>query len=116
MKAIIAGGRNFTPEKDHYKWIVEMLVKYHVSEVVSGSCSGADRFGERAANHYSLKVTRFPAEWDKYGKSAGPKRNEKMAEYADICILFPGGRGTADMKARAKAHGLEVVDYIDATN
>ena len=111
MKAIIAGGRDFIPAKEHYRWLVEALADNHVSEIVSGGCSGADRFGERAAAHYNLKLSRFPAEWNKYGKAAGPKRNEKMAEYADICILLPGGRGTADMESRAKAHGLKIAKY-----
>jgi hypothetical protein len=35
-----------------------------------------------------------------------------MAKYADVCILFPGGSGTADMKRRAIAHGLRVVEYV----
>lgn len=108
---IVAGGRDFTPKQAHYDWIVKILISLHASEIVSGGCSGADRFGEAAAKHYSLSIKRFPAEWDKYGKAAGPMRNEEMAKYADACILFPGGRGTADMERRARAHGLTVVKY-----
>jgi predicted Rossmann-fold nucleotide-binding protein len=36
-----------------------------------------------------------------------------MAQYADALILFPGGRGTADMKARAVKHGLNIVEWAE---
>lgn len=111
-KAVIAGGRNFQPEQKHYDWLARVLHDLSVSEVVSGGCSGADRFGEDAARHYKLEIKRFPADWNKHGKAAGPLRNEEMAKYADVCILFPGGSGTADMKRRAIAHGLKVVEYV----
>ena len=111
MKAIIAGGRDFVPEKDHYLWMARLFHEYPINEIVSGGCRGADKFGEDYARHYQLKLTVFPADWNAYGKSAGPKRNEKMAEYADMCILLPGGCGTADMESRARAHGLKIAKY-----
>lgn len=87
-----------------------MLKGFEAERIVSGGCRGADAFGESIARELGLKVDTFPADWS-LGKSAGPARNEKMAAYADACILFPGGRGTADMKRRAQAHGLLIAEF-----
>jgi len=53
------------------------------------------------------------AEWDKYGKSAGYKRNEQMAIYAKedngVLIAFHNGsKGTKHMIDLANKHGLRV--------
>lgn len=46
----------------------------------------------------------------KYGKSAGPIRNQTMLDDGkpDLVLAFPGGRGTADMVAKAEKHGIPV--------
>lgn len=44
--------------------------------------------GSRNFNDY--KLTKFPADWNKYGKTAGYLRNMQMAEYADALIAFWG--------------------------
>lgn len=111
MKVIIAGGRDFVPAQVHFNWLSSVLKSIKATEIVSGGCSGADKFGERAANHYKLALKVFPADWNTHGKAAGPMRNEEMAKYADACILLPGGRGTADMRTRAINHGLTVIEY-----
>jgi hypothetical protein len=116
MKVIIAGGRDFVPMQKHFNWLAKTIKKLCVTEIVSGGCSGADLFGECAANHYALPIKLFPANWKEYGLAAGPMRNEEMAKYADACILFPGGRGTDDMKRRAISHGLTVIDYKEEAN
>lgn len=111
MKVIIAGGRDFKGENIHAEWIKEKFIELDCTEIVSGHCAGADYFGEVIAHIVEIPCTIFPADWAALGKSAGPVRNEQMAEYADACILFPGGRGTEDMKRRALKHGLKVVEY-----
>lgn len=52
------------------------------------------------------------ADWSKYGKAAGPMRNQKMLdEYKpDLVVALPGGRGTADMVSRARVAGVEVIE------
>ena len=51
-----------------------------------------------------------PADWDKYGKSAGYRRNKEMAEVADACICFWDGqsKGTKHMIDIATDMGLKV--------
>jgi hypothetical protein len=110
MKLIVAGGRHyiFTTED------LEKLSQFHkdnsITEIVSGGATGADREGEKFALDMGIKIKKFPADWQKHGKAAGPIRNRQMAEYADAVMLFPGGRGTASMKNEAQKANIPVYD------
>lgn len=116
MRVIIAGSRYF----DDYGKLsrVVLAVFAHVGvdldsvEVVSGCCQGADLLGERLAAEHGWPVRQFPANWGKYGRAAGPIRNAQMADYADMCIVFPVAgiscRGTRDMVRVARSRGLLV--------
>lgn len=109
MKLIVAGSRGFTD----YRLLETELnnMKDPITEIVSGTARGADRLGEQYANANSLPLKKMPAEWDKYGKSAGYKRNEQMAEYSDCLIAFWDGqsRGTKHMIDIARRLDLEVI-------
>lgn len=111
MKSIIAGGRDFIPNERHREWLIFQLERNNVTEVFSGCAKGADSFGEDVASDLRIPTRLFPADWGTHGKAAGPIRNEEMAKEADICILFPGGTGTADMRRRSIQHGLMLIEY-----
>ncbi len=68
-------------------------------EIVSGGAAGVDTFGEQWAYEANVDVKRFPAQWHKYGRSAGHRRNADMARYADRLIAFWDGqsKGTENM-------------------
>ena len=106
MKTIIAGGRDYllTPDDWFYLYNLE------ITEVVSGGATGADEGGEEYANQHRIPVVRFPADWEKHGRAAGPIRNQQMADYADAVVLFPGGRGTNSMFKIATVAGLKIHD------
>lgn len=112
MKVIIAGSRIIS----NSLIIDEAIEKadFQITEVVSGCARGVDTLGELWAIANGIPVRRFPADWTKYGKSAGFIRNQEMANYADALIAVWDGksRGTADMINRAKKHGLEIYVYL----
>lgn len=60
--------------------------------------------GEKYAKENGFKIEYFPAEWNKYGESAGPKRNFEMAKSCDYVICFWDGNsnGTKYMIEFAK--------------
>lgn len=109
MKIIIAGGRDFN---DYAKLESSMFDCFDGDSVhiISGNARGADRLGEAWARARNIPVTIMPAEWDKYGKSAGYRRNQDMAKKADAVIAFWDGasRGTKHMIDIAKAQGLRL--------
>jgi hypothetical protein len=106
MKVIIAGSRDC---EDYPSLLAAIrLSMFDITEVVSGHARGVDQMGERWAEEHGIPVKLFPAEWGKYGKSAGPKRNLQMAEYSDAAILLWDGmsRGTRSMRDIATSKGL----------
>ena len=110
MKLIIAGGRNFQNYQQLCKVCGNILQDQTNIEIVNGTCRGADKLGEQYAKEKRLKIKRFPANWNKYGKAAGPKRNQQMANYADALIAFWDGksRGTKNMIDLAKQANFKV--------
>lgn len=110
MKIIVAGGRDF----NDYNLLLESCDYFFQNqseiEIVSGTANGADKLGERYAEEKGYQVKKFPADWEKYGKSAGFKRNTEMAEYADGLIAFWDGKskGTSHMINTAKNKNLKV--------
>jgi len=110
MKVIIAGGRDFNDFNLLCKKCDFLLQNQKEIEVVSGTARGADQLGEKYANERDYKITRFPANWDKYKKAAGYIRNEEMAKYADALIAFWDGKskGTEHMINLAKQYNLKV--------
>lgn len=111
MRLIIAGGRDYEVTSEDIAKLDQIHAKRAVSKVVSGCARGVDFAGERWAAQNHIPVSKFPADWTKHGKSAGPIRNREMAEYADAVALFPGGRGTQDMHNAAVKAGLMIFDF-----
>lgn len=112
MKTIIAGGRDYILTDADRAWLDGLKDSLPITEVVNGGAKGADMGGDQWARIRGLPLKRFPADWRRYKVSAGPRRNQQMADYAEACILFPGGKGTADMKAKAVAKGLRVIERV----
>lgn len=114
FRVIIAGTRTY----DDYASL-KAYADYKLSrieddiEIVSGGARGADALGEMYAREKGYSIKRFQAEWDRYGRSAGPRRNEAMAKYADALLAYWDGesRGTKSMIELAKANGLKVGVY-----
>ncbi len=118
MKIIIAGGRDFTNYELLKHFVAECLLGIVGDiEIVSGGAKGVDELGELFAFEHKLKLTKFPADWNKYGKSAGPIRNAEMANYANMLIAFWDGqsKGTKNMIDCATKKGLvvKIVNYYE---
>lgn len=82
--------------------------------LVSGHARGADRYAEICGDAFGFTVERHPAKWDEEGKSAGPKRNQRMVNLdADICLAFPleNSIGTPDCIKKAKKAKIPIHIY-----
>lgn len=73
--------------------------------------SGADLWAGTWANIRGCPCMILPAAWRGLSVSAGPVRNGWMLEFGapDLCIAFPGGRGTANMIKRCDRTRIEVM-------
>jgi len=108
MRTIIAGSRSITDPQLVAKAVAES--GFTITSVVSGGARGIDRLGEAWATDHTIAITRFPAEWTRYGRSAGYRRNEVMAVHADALLAIWDGHspGTRHMIDTARDHGLTV--------
>lgn len=109
MRIIIAGSRSVS-EEDVRRAIQLCPWAGFISAVVSGTAKGADEFGELWAMHNQIEVHRFPADWKKFGRRAGPMRNKVMSENAEGLIAVWNGqsRGTHSMINLANKRGLRI--------
>lgn len=108
-RVVIAGCRDYN-DYDEAKQYIDFCLcdikKENEIVIISGGCSGADAIGERYARENGFRVEKYPADWVKYGKSAGPKRNKQMALISDYIICFWDGksRGTKSMIEYAREY------------
>lgn len=111
MKVIIAGSRSISDYK-----LIQLAIMgsgFKVDEIISGGARGVDSLGEKYALDNGITVSRFNAQWDVYGKSAGYRRNGEMAIYGDCLIAIWDGqsKGTKHMINMMRNMGKPV--YIE---
>lgn len=102
MKVIgIIGSRSRNTSADKTKVYQKFLELYKDGDrIVSGGCpQGGDAFAEWIAKVEQVPITIYYAQWKKWGKSAGFKRNGDIAKEADIliaCVAEDRTGGTED--------------------
>jgi len=118
---IIAGSREF----NNYELLKDVCDKALESKVaagykiviVSGHADGADSLGERYAQEMGYELKIYEAEWKKYGRGAGYKRNAKMAEIGNALIAFfaDGAKssGTKNMVEQARKKNLIIREIYE---
>jgi len=114
-KFIIAGSREISVMD-----VTDLMVKLDILKeycpnmiVICGMCEGVDMAAKRWADANKITVWKYPvlkADWDKYGKGAGPRRNRQMAAVGDILIVMQrnNSSGSASMIKEAKLKNLPI--------
>lgn len=108
LAIIIAGSRDYN-NYEQLKNISSALISMYADKddditIISGGARGADMLGERFALDNNYKIVRKSADWDKWGKSAGYRRNCDMAIEAKkydkcLCLAYSinNSKGTSHM-------------------
>jgi hypothetical protein len=111
MKAVVAGGRFFDDEEMLFDVMDSLKKRFDIKSICHGAASGADTLAGKWAKLRGVPVKEFPAQWAKFGRSAGPRRNLQMLKEfnPDILVAFPGGTGTKDMIEKARAAKIQIV-------
>lgn len=117
MRILVCGSRHF----QDFDLMRDVLLKYFNGAgdvLIHGMARGADQLSERIVVDlfHDLgnipAIERYPADWERYGKSAGPIRNGQMLEKGkpDLVIAFrgPNSRGTQNMIDQATKAGVPV--------
>jgi hypothetical protein len=80
--------------------------------LIEGDARGADRIAGEWADLRDIEHIKFTADWKKFGRPAGPIRNEQMLREGkpDLVIALPGSRGTAHMVRIAREASVRVIE------
>ena len=118
FRVLVTGSRDWPDALTVHRALTELLREHGALAVVHGACrAGADSI---AAQWVAQAVRRspgrvveepHPADWGRYGRKAGPLRNQRMVDLgADLVLVFTYGdsRGTADCARRAEKAGIPV--------
>lgn len=100
-------------QKD-YEFMKARLDRYSsIERIVSGGAPGADSLAEDYADFHKVPTDIFKADWDKYGKSAGFKRNKTIVDNSDVVIAFWDGvsKGTRSTIEYARSIKKPVIVY-----
>ena len=110
MRVLICGDREWVDSTP----IQHVFDRLDVTVCIHGGARGADSLAGREAALRGIPVEVYPADWRRYGKGAGPVRNQQMLDEGkpEYVVAFHSdmrrSRGTADMIRRAEAAGIPV--------
>lgn len=124
MKRAGFSGSRRMPTRAHRRRLFDLIKRaaFWADEIVVGDADGFDRFVRKVVGILRTvfkvacaKLRVFFAEWDRFGRAAGPRRNGKMVvcladadERFLIAAPGPRSRGTWDCARQAKRAGIGV--------
>lgn len=106
FKLVICGSRDIKEDVTPYISVIDSLLKDKVEThrivIISGCAKGGDLIGEKYAELKGYEIHRYPADWNRYGKSAGYKRNEKMVAVGTAILAIWDG------KSKGTKHTIDI--------
>lgn len=115
MIVLVTGGRDFCDQRQLFSVLDELHARRKFTYLMHGDAAGADHMAHRWAKKRGVQPVAMGALWDANGSKDGCARNLRMLEFRkpDLCVAFPGGRGTANMMRLARRAGVELIDVED---
>ncbi|KKN86896.1 hypothetical protein LCGC14_0264590 [marine sediment metagenome] len=109
MRILICGDRNWTDREAIWEYLDSIPAG---SVIIEGDARGADRIAGDIAAEMGFEVEVYPAQWDRYGRAAGPIRNTQMLDEGKPVIVvychddLDNSKGTKNMVTQATKLGL----------
>ena len=106
-------------DRDYKDWLkVQDYLKTipRTAIIIHGGAKGADSLAGNLATSLKMKIIKFPADWNKYGKAAGVLRNQQMLDegHPDLVVYFhkdiENSKGTKDMVTRAIDNKIKTIN------
>lgn len=119
MRVLVCGSRDFDDRAAIGNRLWVLMARIGPFTVIEGDARGADRIAGEWADLMGVPHLRFPADWKRYGRAAGPIRNQQMLDEGrpDLVLAFTHdittSKGTKDMVTRAQQAGLPVYIFKD---
>jgi hypothetical protein len=132
IRLVVTGGRAYTDTARVFAALDEFHARRPVSVLIEGEAPGLDIRARAWAVRNRVALARFPAPWSDighpnavvrhrrdgtaYDATAGTRRNQQMIDEGrpDYGLVFPGGTGTADMRARLVAAEIPFEEVVNA--
>ena len=76
VSVLVCGGRKFSG----WPAMQQTLDRIRPDVIIHGAAAGADSMAGRYARENDIECREFPAEWERYGRSAGYRRNQQMLD------------------------------------
>lgn len=125
----ITGGRDFTDKKVISRVLQAQIIYAHLTLedrrpiLLTGGCpTGVDELARQWWHRKQRPYVVDPAAFNTQGRSAGPRRNSRMAIgstfamdppfHPDVLLVFPGGTGTADCRKKFEGMGVPIAEVI----
>lgn len=107
---LVTGSRDWSNKQEVEKALKRCEVPNQPMVLVQGDCSsGADHMAKDFARKRGWRVVSVRAQWKRYGRAAGPRRNQEMLDtfgnMIDWFLVFSKqySRGTEDTLSRIRA-------------
>jgi len=113
VRILITGGRTYQNKEKVFRILNEYKEADHIGliTIIHGGAAGADSLANEWGKENNMPIEVYKAEWDLYGKAAGPIRNKLMAsKNIDFAIAFPGGKGTRNMISICSKNNISIID------
>lgn len=116
-RVLVCGSRDYNDQDRIWNTLDAVHGTYGIATLIEGEASGADSHArDWALNEPGVEILKFPADWKKYGKAAGPIRNKQMLVEGepDIVYAFTNkplsqSKGTLNMVTQARKAGIQTV-------
>lgn len=113
VRVLVCGDREWSDAAMIEATLAELYEMDPGLTIIEGRARGADQMAGRYADVEGIAHERYPPEWERYRRGAGPKRNQQMLDSGvDLVIAFHDdlsqSAGTADMVRRARNAGVPV--------
>lgn len=115
VNILVCGDRNWTDKEVMHDILDGFLQEYGSRmQVIQGGARGADTIAKEWSLARDIPCITVEAEWDKYGRAAGPIRNKAMLAWnPEFVIAFhedlAKSKGTRNMVLQARTAGINVV-------
>ena len=115
MRILICGSRNYNSVQNIMEYLERTPLGPGETTIVHGAARGADSIAGELAESMGFNVEPHPADWDKYGRSAGIRRNiEMLSTGIDHVVYFSkdleNSKGTSHMVRIAREAGVPAFD------
>lgn len=107
MRLLVCGSRGYT----NHRFMERVVKRLKPDRIIHGGQRGADVMAGEIAAELDIPCDVYMADWDRYGKSAGYRRNRKMLDEGkpDLVVGFFAGVKTPGTAMMVRIAALELV-------